>query len=54
MANDWKADYYTSIHHNAGINGGLGGGTIVFAYPDTVGKTKETQDAIYNHASELG
>ncbi|MBO5329701.1 MAG: N-acetylmuramoyl-L-alanine amidase [Anaerotignum sp.] len=22
MANDWKADYYVSIHHNAGINGG--------------------------------
>ena len=25
MANEWNADYYVSIHHNAGINGGTGG-----------------------------
>ena len=24
MANEWNADYYASIHHNAGINGGTG------------------------------
>ncbi|MBQ8598421.1 MAG: N-acetylmuramoyl-L-alanine amidase [Lachnospiraceae bacterium] len=46
-ANEWKADYYASIHHNAGINGGTGGGTIVFAYPGTSGETVKVQEAIY-------
>lgn len=50
MANEWKADYYASVHHNAGINGGSGGGTIVFAYPGASEKTRKTQEAIYNHA----
>jgi len=49
MANEWKADYYLSIHHNAGINGGNGGGTTVFVYPGTSGKTISTQKAIYKH-----
>lgn len=49
-ANEWKADYYASIHHNAGINGGTGGGTIVFVYPGTSGITTKTQAAIYKHA----
>lgn len=31
-ANAAKADIYISIHHNAGINGGNGGGTVVFYY----------------------
>lgn len=31
-ANNWGADVYISIHHNAGINGGAGGGTVVFYY----------------------
>lgn len=42
MANEWGADYYISIHHNAGINGGNGGGTLVFVYPGTSGITTET------------
>lgn len=29
-ANTQKADIYISIHHNAGINGGTGGGTVVY------------------------
>lgn len=33
-ANNAKADFYVSIHHNAGINGGSGGGTVVFYYAD--------------------
>ena len=48
--NAWKADYFASIHHNAGINGGTGGGTIVFVYPGTSGTTTRTQEAIYKHA----
>ena len=31
-ANRWEADIYISIHHNAGVYGGSGGGTIVFYY----------------------
>ena len=31
-ANNAKADMYISMHHNAGINGGVGGGTMVFYY----------------------
>ena len=31
-ANAAKADIYISVHHNAGINGGSGGGTVVFYY----------------------
>lgn len=53
-ANDWNADYYASIHHNAGINGGTGGGTIVFVYPGTSGTTTKTQKAIYKHAVARG
>lgn len=49
-ANEWKADYYAAIHHNAGIHGGTGGGTIVFVYPGSSGITLETQKAIYKHA----
>lgn len=29
-ANAAKADIYISVHHNAGINGGTGGGTVVY------------------------
>ena len=31
-ANIWGADYYLSIHHNAGIGGGPGGGFEVYRY----------------------
>lgn len=31
-ANDFKADLYCSFHHNAGINGGNGGGLTVITY----------------------
>ena len=34
IANNEKADIYISIHHNAGINGGTGGGSVVFCYDD--------------------
>lgn len=31
-ANSWGADWCVSIHHNAGIGGGSGGGPVVFVY----------------------
>ena len=51
-ANEWEADFYISVHQNAGIDGGTGGGTVVFVYPGTSGKTVEAQEAIYRHAIE--
>ena len=45
-ANDWGADFFLSIHHNAGINGGSGGGLVAFSYKEgTVGATY--REAIY-------
>lgn len=32
-ANIWGADLYLDIHHNAGINGGFGGGVVAYSYP---------------------
>ncbi len=64
-ANDWKADIYISIHHNAGINGGAGGGIVVYRYPNSSKMTKAMQKRLYdllikhtelkgNRASPLG
>ena len=64
-ANDWKADIYISIHHNAGINGGSGGGIVVYRYPNSSKMTKAMQKRLYdllikhtglkgNRASPLG
>lgn len=46
-ANDWGADFYLSVHHNAGVNGGSGGGICAFSY---YGSTKgaEWRDAFYH------
>lgn len=46
-ANDWKADFYLSIHHNAGANLTNAGGIVAFSYPKCV-KAAEYRDAIYN------
>ena len=43
-ANKWKADFYLSIHHNAGILGGKGGGIVAYGYK----KPHTCRDAIYN------
>lgn len=53
-AEAFKADFYISVHHNAGIYGGSGGGTVVFKYKGTSGKTKQAQEAIYNNAIKYG
>lgn len=51
-ANKFKADIYISIHHNAGVNGGSGGGIVAYVYSG-LDKTKhkttfEWQEALYN------
>ena len=46
-ANSWGADYYLSIHHNAGINGGKGGGIVAYSYPGSKAGA-EWRDAFYD------
>lgn len=46
VANNGNADVYISIHHNAGIRGGNGGGTVVYYYPS--GNCKEIATRLYN------
>lgn len=47
-ANRFKADVYISIHHNAGVNGGRGGGIVAYTYTKTDKATEEWQRALYN------
>lgn len=47
-ANNFKADFYLSIHHNAGINGGAGGGIMAYVYTNASKESVEWQKAIYN------
>lgn len=47
-ANAWKADFYLSIHHNAGVLGGKGGGIVAYGYK----KPFTFRDAIYSACVE--
>lgn len=57
-ANSGKADFYMSIHHNAGINGGTGGGVSVHYYglgkADRVEKARRLYNAVIKHNSLAG
>lgn len=46
-ANGWPADVYLSIHHNAGIKGGSGGGCVVYTAPSCQAKSRALQKAVY-------
>lgn len=46
-ANNAKADIYISIHHNAGINGGTGGGTVVYYYSNAAERLTQARK-LYN------
>lgn len=48
-ANLAGADVYLSIHHNAGINGGSGGGIVVYVCPGVGEDTTSLQRAVYEH-----
>lgn len=52
-ANDWGADFFLSIHHNAGINGGTGGGLVAFSCSEGT-QGAEYRDAIYAACMENG
>lgn len=47
-ANNWGADIVISIHHNAGINLGTGGGLVIYRYPNSSKFTKKMQQELYN------
>ena len=46
-ANAWGADFYLSIHHNAGINGGKGGGIVAYCHPKAGKVSVEWRDDLY-------
>ena len=48
-ANKSKADVYVSIHHNAGIKGGSGGGIVVYIHPNHQAQSEVVQEAAYRH-----
>lgn len=52
-ANRWGADLYLDIHHNAGIDGGSGGGVEAFSYPGSE-KGRTYRDAIYESIIAAG
>lgn len=47
-ANEFGADFYLAIHHNAGVNGGNGGGVMSFVYTKASAQSKEWQKELYN------
>lgn len=47
-ANNFGADIYISIHHNAGVKGGNGGGIVAYTYTKVDAETAEWQKALYN------
>lgn len=57
-ANKWKADFYLAVHHNAGINGGKGGGISAHVYTqpsaESIRWQKELYDALIKHTGLKG
>lgn len=47
-ANTWGADFYLSIHHNAGVNGGSGGGVVAYTYTKVNDVTRAWQKELYD------
>lgn len=46
-ANTWGANLYLSIHHNAGVNGGKGGGIVAYTHPNSSKTSVLWRDAFY-------
>lgn len=51
-ANAWGADFYLSVHHNAGINGGSGGGIVAYTHTTPKGNSTEWRDELYEELAE--
>lgn len=52
-ANDWGADLYIDMHHNAGIHLGKGGGLTIFSYPGSE-KGAACRDRVYRELLAAG
>ena len=46
-ANEANADFYLSVHHNAGVNGGSGGGIVSIAHTNASNLSLEYQKILY-------
>lgn len=57
-ANNWGADFYLAIHHNAGVNGGKGGGIVAYVYKKPTSEElawqKELYTALIDHTGLSG
>lgn len=47
-ANRWGADFYLSVHHNAGANGTAAGGIEAYSHPDASAASVWWRDALYD------
>ena len=47
-SNNFGADFYLAIHHNAGVKCGSGGGVVAYVYTKPTTKSLEWQKALYN------
>ena len=47
-ANNFKADFYLSLHHNAGIKGGSGGGIVAYICKKAQTASVEWRKALYD------
>lgn len=47
-SNKWGASLYLAIHHNAGINGGSGGGVVSYTYTKPSDDEKDWQKLFYD------
>ncbi|MCL2151881.1 MAG: N-acetylmuramoyl-L-alanine amidase [Oscillospiraceae bacterium] len=48
LANAAKASYFLSIHHNAGINGGSGGGIVIYTTKNPNAARMQLQNEVYS------
>lgn len=46
-ANAWGADFYLSLHHNAGVKGGKGGGIVAYCHPKAGKESITWRDELY-------
>lgn len=51
-ANDWGADFYLSVHHNAGANGTNAGGIVAYTHPNCSKTSEEWSDLLYKRLIE--
>ena len=47
-ANTWGADFYLSVHHNAGAKGTAAGGIVAYPHPAASGTAREWRNELYD------